>query len=244
MIETLSKMTLAPLILAQGLYTRWLTPRLPEPAGERAGISGTGPCLRLLILGDSAAAGVGVASQDDALAGKLATRLSGDFTVSWRLLAQSGLDTREVVQLLERSAAEHFDVVLVSVGVNDVTGSVSAKAWIASMARLVDLLQWKFEARQVVLSRIPPLHAFPSLPQPLRWYLGERAERFNQHLAELTRRRTGTVLLDTEYPLLGERMAQDGFHPGPSIYSMWADEVAALLRARPPSGKPCRGQQQ
>jgi len=244
MIEILSKIILGPLLLAQGFYTRWVTPRLPEPAGERIGLSGTGPRLRLLILGDSAAAGVGVASQDDALAGKLAVRLSGDFAVSWRLLAQSGLDTREVVQLLERSVAERFDAVLVSVGVNDVTGSVSAKAWMASMERLIDLLQWKFEARQVVLSRIPPMRAFPALPQPLRWYLGERAERFNGHLAELARRRTGTVLLDTEFPLLGELMAQDGFHPGPSIYSMWADDVAALLRAWLPSGKPFGGQQQ
>lgn len=109
MIEILSKITLGPVLLAQGLYTRWVTPRLPEPVGERAGVSGIGPRLRLLILGDSAAAGVGVTSQDDALAGKLVARLSGDFAVSWRLLAQSGLDTREVVQLLERSAAERFD---------------------------------------------------------------------------------------------------------------------------------------
>lgn len=237
MIEILSKITLGPVLLAQGLYTRWVTPRLPEPTGERAGVSGTGPRLRLLILGDSAAAGVGVTSQDDALAGKLVARLSGDFAVSWRLLAQSGLDTREVVQLLERSAAERFDAVLVSVGVNDVTGSISAKAWMAAVERLIDLLQWKFEVRQVVLSRIPPMHAFPALPQPLRWYLGGRAKRFNRHLAELVRWRPGTVLLDTEFPLLGGLMAEDGFHPGAPIYAMWADDVATLLHGWfPPVG--------
>ena len=50
---------LAPLLVAQALRTRRVTPRLPEAAGERSGTQGEGPRLRLLVLGDSAAAGVG-----------------------------------------------------------------------------------------------------------------------------------------------------------------------------------------
>ncbi len=52
---------LAPLLLWQGRHVRRVTPRLPEAAGPRAGTTGHGPPLRLLVLGDSAAAGVGVA---------------------------------------------------------------------------------------------------------------------------------------------------------------------------------------
>ena len=50
---------LAPLIVPQGLWVRATIPLLQEPPGERQGTSGDGPPLRLLILGDSAAAGVG-----------------------------------------------------------------------------------------------------------------------------------------------------------------------------------------
>jgi hypothetical protein len=36
-----------------------------------------------------------------------------------------------------------------------------------------------------VLSGLPPMHRFPALPQPLRWYVGSRARDFNRVLAEL-----------------------------------------------------------
>ena len=55
---------LAPLLWAQGVHTRRKTVVLPEPPGPRSGRTGSGSMLRLLIAGDSAAAGVGVDHQD------------------------------------------------------------------------------------------------------------------------------------------------------------------------------------
>lgn len=54
MLYPLSTLALGPLLLGQGRYVRRVTPRLPEPEGERQGVIGAGPALRLLILGDSA----------------------------------------------------------------------------------------------------------------------------------------------------------------------------------------------
>ncbi len=59
------QLALGPLLLAQGLYVRKTISKLPEPQGDRAGICGSGRELHMLILGDSAAAGVGAASQPD-----------------------------------------------------------------------------------------------------------------------------------------------------------------------------------
>ena len=56
MFFRLRVLALSPLLLMQGLYVRKVTPRLPEAAGARVGEAGTGPALRLMILGDSAAA--------------------------------------------------------------------------------------------------------------------------------------------------------------------------------------------
>jgi hypothetical protein len=55
--------TLGPLLLLQGRHVRRVTPRLAEAVGPRDGTAGNGPPLRLLIVGDSAAAGVGVPVQ-------------------------------------------------------------------------------------------------------------------------------------------------------------------------------------
>nr|WP_238156199.1 SGNH/GDSL hydrolase family protein [Pseudomonas baetica] len=107
----------------------------------------------------------------------------GDFQLSWRLWAQSGLDAQQLSRLLEGGPVERFDVALVSIGVNDVTGTVAAGGWQARISRLVELLQGKFEARHILFLPVPPMQLFPALPQPLRWYLGLRARRFNRLLA-------------------------------------------------------------
>lgn len=83
---TLAKLLLAPLLIWQGRRVRATALRLPEAAGER---SLDGGALRLLIVGDSSAAGVGAAHQDEALAGCLARSLAAQLgrPVGWQLVA-------------------------------------------------------------------------------------------------------------------------------------------------------------
>ena len=67
----IAAIALGPLLLLQGRRVRRSVPRLPEPTGPRSGCVGAGRSLRVLIAGDSAAAGVGSANQDQALSGQL-----------------------------------------------------------------------------------------------------------------------------------------------------------------------------
>ena len=48
-------LVLAPILATQGLWTRRVVPKLPEPPCPRSGKVGCGQPLRLLVLGDSAA---------------------------------------------------------------------------------------------------------------------------------------------------------------------------------------------
>lgn len=230
--ETLAKILLGPLLLMQGIYTRKVTPRLPEAEGARQGIAGGGVALRLLIVGDSAAAGVGASTQDEALSGQLVSQLANDYHVSWTLWARSGLDSQALLGLLEDSVPEAFDVALVSIGVNDVTSTLAADEWVARQHRLIGLLRERYAVKQIVLSPLPPMHLFPALPQPLRWYLGLRASAFNTCLAELAERSDHCTLLATRLAPVNDSMARDGFHPGPAIYSQWADDAAAVIGQR------------
>ena len=92
---------LAPVLLAQGRRLRRTVPSLPEPAGARSGASGSGPLLRLLVAGDSAAAGVGAQTQDDALTGRIVAGLAPSFHVRWKLLAFTGAMTVDMLDHLE-----------------------------------------------------------------------------------------------------------------------------------------------
>lgn len=223
---------LAPLIIGQGLYVRRLTPRLPEPAGSRSGLDGAGSPISLLILGDSAAAGVGVSTQNEALSGQLISALGSDFQVSWKLMARTGHTAKSVSAMLEKVSPEAFDVVVTSIGVNDVTHGTMARQWIKRQRRIIDLLQSKFHARNILLSSLPPMHLFSALPQPLRWYLGMRAKRFNALLKDIAADCSRCELVTIHFPPEDAYMAADGFHPGARAYCVWANQIAANIRSR------------
>jgi lysophospholipase L1-like esterase len=188
--------------------------------------------LSLLILGDSAAAGVGVSKQSLALSGQLVSALGSDFQVSWKLIAQTGHTAKEVLAKLQAASPEKFDFVVTSIGVNDVTHGTKTKKWIDQQGQIIELLQSKFHSRYIVLSSIPPMHLFPALPQPLRWYLGVRAKQLNSALKNFVEGSNRCEFVTTEYPLDAECMAADGFHPGALAYSIWGNHVAGIIRSR------------
>ncbi|MFO1379795.1 MAG: SGNH/GDSL hydrolase family protein [Chitinivorax sp.] len=236
MRHLLATLALGPLLLLQGKYVRRVTPKLPEPPGARQGESGNGPPLRLLILGDSAAAGVGAATQAEALSGQLVAALHGDFRVQWKLLARTGSTTPETLQHMRSAAREPFDVVVISLGVNDVTANRAPASWLRSKMELVQLLQREYAAGLVLLSELPPMHRFPALPQPLRWYLGVQARRYNRVLAGFAATQAGCRLESVALPPQGEALvASDGFHPGAGFYRLWGQHLAQSVRQNWPS---------
>lgn len=223
---------LGPILLVQGIYVRRTTPRLPEPTGVRYGVEGAGKPLRLLIVGDSAAAGVGADSQSSALSGQLVSELAPHFCLSWRLIARTGDKIHDVLNHIDSAHQEAFDLAVVSVGVNDVTGGTSREKWEYLLGRLCDLLKLKFRIQYIFLSSIPPMQAFPALPKPLGWYLGKRAASLNQAMIDLTSRRQDCEFVQPVFPLTKEFIAADGFHPSPIAYATWAEQMATLIKKK------------
>lgn len=227
----LATLLLAPLLIYQGHYVRRVTPRLPEPTGARSGGSANNPAHSLLILGDSAAAGVGVAQQKAALSGQLLKRL-GDWR--WRLLATSGDTTFDLLARLREESPCHYEVVVLSVGVNDVTSRIDSRRWLRLQQCLLTRIDELFSPRQVIVSALPPMQLFPALPQPLRWYLGRRVKRFNILLAGWLTTQPHAQLLTPELPLAASSFAADGFHPGACAYALWAEQLAHAINATGP----------
>jgi len=117
----ISTLFLLPVIVAQGIVVKQRTPKLLEPIGERQGVVGFGRPLSLLILGDSAAAGVGVEYQHQALSGVLISQLMNEYQLTWALRAKTGDNTRQVIDAINALEPQVYDVIVTSIGVNDVT---------------------------------------------------------------------------------------------------------------------------
>ena len=224
-----------PLLLwLQGRWVRSRVPLLPEAEGERSGVRGSQqePALSLLIAGDSAAAGVGTASQEQALLGRLLDQLEGRFPVRYRLVAQTGWKTSEVLDHLRALEPFPIDYAVLSIGVNDVTGGRSRSRFARELEELRLLLRETFGCHTILLSALPPVHRFPALPQPLRGLLGLRALAFTRTIERFCRDADGCVFVsaaESYRDLPQEAMASDGFHPGPQIYQLWASTLAERI---------------
>lgn len=226
----LIRLALAPVLLVQGLVVRARARALPEAAGSRAGVCGAGPGLRLLIVGDSSAAGVGVSDQREALAGQLVTRLAARHRVEWRLVAQSGATVADATGWVEASDGWPADVVLVVLGVNDVTRMTGLRVWEDRVRGLCAVLRRRHGAGRVIWSGVPQMVAFPLLPRPLRDVLGAVAQRNDMVLARLAAGAVpGLEHVRLDLPHEPHLMARDGFHPGVEGYRLWARLLAARI---------------
>ena len=222
------KLMLSPLLVAQAVATRSRVPRLPEASGPRRGEIGRGPLLRLLIAGDSSAAGVGVVSQQQALASQLAKRLAAaaGVRVRWQLQARSGLTSQQTLQLLRAEPPAHADVAVVVTGVNDVVDQIPSRRAVAAREALANWLRNAQAVHHVVFAPLPPIHHFPGLPQPLRWVAGTDARRHNAALVQWAATRGDVSCVAMAMPLDATCMASDGFHPGEPVYRYCADTIA------------------
>ncbi|WP_394129802.1 SGNH/GDSL hydrolase family protein [Shewanella maritima] len=225
----LSSLILAPVFLLQGKWVRFRTTKLPEPDGDRAGVSGKGDELRVMIAGDSAGAGVGVPEQSLALSGQLALSLSHSYQVTWQLHAKDGDTSSQLLSRLQSLPKQQYDYVVLSIGVNDVTKQTSSGQWRTNIQAIIELLQQKFAVKGILFTAIPPVHQFPALPNPLRWWLGQRASKLNHLLEKVCAQHKGVSFEAIPFPFDATLMASDGFHPGKQAYQVWGQYMAQRI---------------
>jgi lysophospholipase L1-like esterase len=236
---TALKLVLLPLLLAQGRRVRAAALRLPEAGGERHGVAGAGDVkLRVLIVGDSSAAGVGVATQAEALAGQLAQALAArsGAAVGWQLVAQSGATARAACDALREARLAPADLLVTALGVNDVVDQTRPARFLAALDELHGLAVARAGVTHAWHCGLPPMGTFPLLPQPLRWVMGRDAARLDRALARHLAGQPRRLHLPLPVPESGAHaapptgwIAHDGFHPGPLGYRRWGEQVAEAI---------------
>lgn len=205
--------------------TRRAIPRIghaPLPPGEY-GAEHAGPPLRLAMLGDSSAAGVGCEDALDTPGAQLAQALADrGRRVLLDVLAVSGSLSKDLDPQVSRCLVTAPDVAVICIGANDVVNFVHPDR---AVPHLVDAVARLHEAGvAVVVATCPDFGALGWLPQPL----GEYARRVSRRMARAQLR---AVLAEGAVPvevgnLLGpvfaaraaEMFSHDRFHPSPAGY--------------------------
>lgn len=241
LVPLAAKLALGPVLVAQAKLLRRKTPLLPEPDGPREGVTRPRPgasrlasALRLLLVGDSSAAGVGVGRQDQALIGHLSRSLAAQMRqpVAWRVSAKTGDTTAMTLARVQQEHAERpmmADVAVVATGVNDIHDQVPSHHAVRHREALADWLLAHTGVRHVLMVPLPPVHQFPLLPNPLRWVVGADARRHDDALAEWAATRSDVSHIRIPMTLGWHNMAADGFHAGEPVYQLCGEALAEHL---------------
>jgi len=154
--------------------------------------------------------------------------------VDWVVEGSNGLDITGLMDRIETlDPAEKPDIILISIGVNDVTGLSSTRHWRLSIGQLLDRLQRNWPGAFTIFTGLPPMSTFPLPPQPLRFSLGLRATTFDTIASGLISERPDAQHIPTLIDPLENDFCEDGFHPSAASNQIWAKELAAAIALRP-----------
>lgn len=220
---------LLPVTALQGLWLRRRALRLPGAPGERRGSCGDGNPLRLLALGDSIMDGVGTGHVQDSLPVQFARALAEELgrRVDWLIEAQTGNTIDDVLARLDAvEAGFRADVVLLSVGVNNVTGLTGTRRWRAHVEALLVRLGERFPDARIIFTGLPPMSLFPLPPQPLRFSLGLRANTLDRIASSVIAGHPNARHVPTRINPAEHGFCEDGFHPSAESCTLWARELA------------------
>ena len=205
------------------------------------------PALRLVLLGDSAAIGVGVEWLAETVGGQLARMLAegGPQTGERHVLLSSvgvagSRSTDLATQVARALLGDKPDVAVVLIGANDATAlrapEESAEHLGAAVRRLREA------GVEVVVGTCPDLGAIRSVAQPLRQVAGLLGRRMARAQARAVTAAGGVVVdlggeTGAVFRADAGTLCYDGFHPSADGYRVWAHalypavEEAALAAA-------------
>ena len=162
-------LVISPLLLAQGRFVRQNNPRLPNAPLPWSGTIAAPRSIRLLGLGDSTIAGVGVDNPMLGLTAQLAKALYATLGrgVSWDSFGDRGITVKQLHQHYLPHALEEtteVDIVAVSIGANDAKSLGSYKESARHLDAILDTLHERYDNAVVLVSSLPAFGLFPTLP--------------------------------------------------------------------------------
>jgi lysophospholipase L1-like esterase len=220
-------------------------PSDPVPEGRR---------LRLVVLGDSTTAGVGVERPEDALPYLLARRLADAEGVAVHVVSYGWAGARvadlariqlpRALEPLRRTEHEPFlpgaDVIAIVIGANDATHNTPPTRFRTHLRSTLEGIRAAAPHARLVLAGIPAFRGAVPAIEPLI-FLADQYARLLRPISRSEARRVGAAFGDlaAEVPerLRGrernEILSRDQFHPSVVGYSAWADVIFEAIQRGP-----------
>lgn len=190
---------------------------------------------KVVVLGDSAAAGHGLASADEAWARQVGRALhaADGRATTVRTVAVDGATTATVATT-QLHAVRGAEVVLIGVGVNDALRGQPVRHVRDDLLRLLRGVRSRTSpTTAIVLLSCPDLSAAPGLPPLLRPVVGWRCRAVARAQQRVAKEFGVALVPESRTSMPVEVFGDDGVHPGAVGHAVIADRVAHHLMGYP-----------
>jgi len=218
-------------------------PRLPE-ATDAVGAIGNGRReIKLLSIGESTVAGVGVKSHYQSIVGFLSNYLADckGVKVSWEVLAKSGFTVKNVnTNLIPLLKNEIPDLIVIGLGGNDTFQTNHPKNWAIEIKKLIQSIRSKYPKAPIIFMNMPPVRDFIVMGSLLHFFLGNLVDLFSQELENIVAQHQNVWFNDKrisleEFKTIGGEaysihdFFSDGVHPSELTYRIWGEEMGRYI---------------
>ncbi|MGH1337058.1 MAG: SGNH/GDSL hydrolase family protein [Aureispira sp.] len=242
---------LLPIMYFQARAIKARFPILPEAEGDQGSVPAhEQKRLRILAIGESSIAGVGVDTHEEGFTGTLAKELSRllQTTVDWKVYAKRGFTAKKVEENIVPQITENeedVDLLVVGIGGNDTFQLNRPKRWKKDMQALIAALQEKFKGVPIVFIDLPPVRELPAFTKIIKLILGNLREMLAEELDRLVLNYKNTYYYPhsitmsdwiERYQVPNNGVStffSDGVHPSKLAYQVWATDVARFMMAHP-----------
>jgi len=243
-LGALVSIPLLPIIYFQGKAVRKSVPVLPEAKGTEGFVSRDAEkTIRILTIGESTIAGVGVESHEEGFTGLLAKKLSElmQVNVGWRVYARSGYTAAKVkAKILNKIEEREADLLVIGLGGNDAFTLNRPSKWAQSIVELIAELQKKFPGTPIAFTNMPPIKEFPAFTRLIKFTIGNLVEIHGNVLSDVVKG-FKNVFYNDEILLLEDWIKKlgggytsgdffsDGVHPSKLTYQAWGKDFAEFI---------------
>ena len=235
MLRALLSWLAFPVSVGQGVGVRMRTTRmLPAEGPVVHHVPGEGEHVRLLVLGDSSAASVGIGRTDKGLAALLAGMIAERTgrPVDWRAAGFNSATAGQIRDhVLPNLSHDGWTHIVLSIGTNDAKNFHTIGRFKREFGGLLYALRAKWPQAHIVWSPVIEMTRVPALPPLLGKVLEIRAFLINRMGKRLCRERGAVPAkrLPVEDPALG--FSEDGFHASEAGYEAWARHILPFVIA-------------
>jgi lysophospholipase L1-like esterase len=236
-----------PILILQAKKVKRSVPRLLEADVNIKGSIGVNTeSIRLITLGESTIAGVGLKDHADGITGQIAKSISirTNKKVEWEVIAKSGYAVKKVAEhLVSKIPDSRIDLILIGVGANDTFEFNSTLTWQRNLTQLIINIRKKHTDSPIVFINMPPIGQLLAFPKVMRVILGSLITLHGLVLKSILSKHSNVYYVNKRIRFVDwakkcdnnvsiKDLFCDGVHPSALAYAIWGNEVGEFIIER------------